>query len=614
MQSNHDSRNYYVQNIRNYQHKLKDNKRRNILLSWLRLIVFFGVIAIVATLLENNWFIASFSSLFFGLGLFIYITVVHSKNELLSIKYKHLIEINENGIKRIDGEWTRITDDGKEFIDRQHPYSYDLDIFGHFSIFQWINSSNTYFGRHALKEALLKPPREVITIIKKQTAIKELSAKANWRQNFQAEGRLIQELQTKPQGLLDWLSAEIKPFNQFHRYIYLAFPLFSIGLSLYGTLILRTPFFLYFTISLHAILFLKRFKKNSLVLHSIDKNKEKIDAYSTLITMCENEVLHSEYLLTMQKKLVDHNGKKASENIKKLSKIVHQSAILSSNMIGPIVSIAFFWDAHCVLSLQKWKETCREYVTTWFDILGEMESLSSLANIVFEQPEWPFPQFEENQYFFKGKQLGHPLIHKQQRICNDLKLDQNKRIMIITGSNMSGKSTMLRTIGINLVLAYSGAPVCAKNINCSLFTVYTSMRQSDNLENHVSTFYAELQRIKNLIDADVKQSKLLFLIDEIFRGTNSKDRHDAAKTVLAILNQKQALGLITTHDYDLAKIADQDQAFINGHFEEHYKNQTIVFDYLLKSGVSKTSNGMFLLKVAGIVDTQNKEKIIDVAK
>ncbi|MCK5243011.1 DNA mismatch repair protein [bacterium] len=576
-------------------------------MSWLRGIVFFGTVIITVLFWENAWYFASLGMGVSGLTLFICLVLLHSRNDRAFQKHRQLLYINETGVRRLEGTWTQIEDVGNEFVDYQHQYSFDLDIFGHYSVFQWINSTNTYFGRHTLKEALLNPVIDTTIIKKNQSAIKELAEKIDWRQNFEAEGRLIPNAQKKPQGLLDWIStAESERFNQVLRYIYLGIPLFSFLIGIYGMLKLKTPALLGLMISLQAIVFLINYGKNKRILDSIDKNRDKIDLYSWLLTACETEDFKTEYLLSMQKILVDSGGHKASQSIKKLGKIADWSAILQNSMLGPILGIGFFWDVHCVLSLRKWKQACCRHIEPWLEILGKVESLSSLANIRFEQPEWAFPRFEEKEAAFAGEQMGHPLIHKNNRICNNLKLDNRRRIMIITGSNMSGKSTMLRTVGINLVLAYAGAPVCASDIHCSLFNLHTSMRQNDNLENHVSTFYAELLRIKNIVSAVGQRRVTLFLIDEIFRGTNSQDRHDAAAIVLDILNRNKSLGLITTHDYALAKLAEKEHTFINGHFEEQYRDQGITFDYRLKSGVSKTTNAMFLLKLVGITGVEKK--------
>lgn len=604
MLRNTDPKSHYLRNQSRYKKKLKKNKKTNNLLSWLRGIVFLGSVIITVLFWENTWYFASLGMGVSGLILFICLVVLHSGNDRALQKHRQLLYINETGVRRLEGTWTQTEDVGNEFVDYQHQYSFDLDIFGHYSIFQWINSTNTYFGRQTLKEVLLNPVKDTAIIKRKQSAIKELAEKIDWRQNFQAEGRLIPKAQKKPGEFLDWISTvESKIYNQVLSYIYLGLPFFSLLIGTYGILKLKTPSLLCLMIILQSILFLINYRKNKRILDSIDKNRDKIDLYSLLITACETENFKTEYLLSMQKRLVDSDGHKASQSIKKLGKIADWSAVLQNNMIGPILGIGFFWDVYCVLALQKWKQACCRHIEPWLEILGQVESLASLANIRFEQPEWAFPRLEEKDATFVGEQIGHPLIHKHNRICNDLELDNRRRIMIITGSNMSGKSTMLRTVGINLVLAYAGAPVCASAIQCSLFDLYTSMRQNDNLENHVSTFYAELLRIKSIISAVGRQMVTLFLIDEIFRGTNSKDRHDAAAIVLDILKRNKSLGLITTHDYDLAKLAEKEHTFINGHFEEQYRDQSITFDYLLKSGVSKTTNAMFLLKLVGITQT-----------
>jgi DNA mismatch repair ATPase MutS len=231
--------------------------------------------------------------------------------------------------------------------------------------------------------------------------------------------------------------------------------------------------------------------------------------------------------------------------------------------------------------------------------LGIFEALASLAMISQLNPEWCFPEFKKGHLILSADDMGHPLINSQQRVNNDLKLDN--QIAVITGSNMSGKTTLLRTIGVNLVLAYAGAPVCARKFDCTIMDVFTSMRISDDLHSGISTFYAELLRIKMIIDFSKNEQDMIFLVDEVFRGTNSRDRVTGARNVLLNLNKPWAIGLISTHDYELCDLENDNSGRItNYYFIESYTEDQIKFDYLLKPGSCKTSNAKYLMKMAGI--------------
>jgi DNA mismatch repair ATPase MutS len=250
--------------------------------------------------------------------------------------------------------------------------------------------------------------------------------------------------------------------------------------------------------------------------------------------------------------------------------------------------------------LEAWKEQAGRSLNTWLQALGDFEALASLAVIAHDYPNWCIPEVEETPPYLKASQMGHPLL-TEDRVCNDLAILPQAGILLITGSNMSGKSTLLRTAGVNLVLAYAGAPVCAAAFRCSLMRIYTCMRVNDNLEQSISSFYAELLRIKMIVAAAKQATRpVFFLLDEVFKGTNSQDRHTGAKILIKQLKRLGAVGLVSTHDLELAELAAESKGIINYHFREYYQNDRIHFDYKLRPGVSTTRNALYLIKLAGI--------------
>jgi len=235
-----------------------------------------------------------------------------------------------------------------------------------------------------------------------------------------------------------------------------------------------------------------------------------------------------------------------------------------------------------------------------------MESLNSLSTIAYEHSDWAMPIFKGGSPVFVAKNLGHPLLGSN-RIYNDIHIEKSQNVLLITGSNMSGKSTLLRTTGINLVLAYSGAPVCSESFNCTIMDIYTCMRTSDNLEKNISSFYAELLRIKKLVTATEDKAPIFFLLDEIFKGTNSIDRHTGAKILVSKLSTENALGFVSTHDLELGDIENTNRRVKNYHLEEYYKDDKLYFDYKLRPGVSTTRNALYLMKMAGLEIPPNIE-------
>jgi DNA mismatch repair ATPase MutS len=276
-----------------------------------------------------------------------------------------------------------------------------------------------------------------------------------------------------------------------------------------------------------------------------------------------------------------------------------------------IFNILFLLDYQWMFALEKWKEKSGRHLEAWLNVLGESEALSSLAVIQHDHPQWAAPELSCGKSPVKGmalnrtmpvfaaEKMGHPLLGNSC-VPNDLVFKRPENILLVTGSNMSGKSTLLRTAGINLVLAFAGTTVCAEKFSCSLMDIHTCMRVSDDLEKNISSFYAELLRIKMIVQAVEEERPVFFLLDEIFKGTNSVDRHAGAKALIKKFSQEKILGMISTHDLELGDLERESPKVKNYHFQEYYVNDRICFDYKLRPGVSKTRNAAFLIKMAGI--------------
>jgi DNA mismatch repair ATPase MutS len=312
----------------------------------------------------------------------------------------------------------------------------------------------------------------------------------------------------------------------------------------------------------------------------------------------EKKTFSSEYLIKLRAKLINKEGITASSQIKKLVKLVN---LISdrANMYYLPINILLLWDYQCLINLQRFKKESGPFLKTWLEVIGEMEALNSLSIISYENNDWATPKFQSGSPIFKAENLGHPLLGSS-RIYNDINIAKSQNVLLITGSNMSGKSTLLRTTGINLVLAYAGAPVCGTSFTCSIMDIYTCMRTSDNLEKNISSFYAELLRIKTLVSATESKSPIFFLLDEIFKGTNSIDRHTGATVLVTKLSNENALGFVSTHDLELGDIENTNKKVKNYHLKEYYKDDKLYFDYKLRSGVSTTRNALYLMKMAGL--------------
>ncbi|MGG7076437.1 MutS family DNA mismatch repair protein [Clostridium sardiniense] len=528
--------------------------------------------------------------------------IYHNKLINKRIKVERFLEINEKGVKRISGEFRTIEDDGSEYINDSHPFSSDIDIFGKSSLFQLINDTLTKGGREKLVSNLsLKklPTKEVIE--KKQEAIKELGEKIKWRQELLVKGKTTIKNKKKEtqelEAFLAW-STEKKEkgvSKKLVAYLFIAITFLSIVLSIIK--IIPPSYILLVLLINFAVIKLltKDYKADLEMFNSI---KHTIKSYAEILELIEKEEFKSAYLKDIKDKLKSDTSNSCGEEMKKLSNLLDWIGDSSGNAYYLIINILIFSDIFIVENLEDWRSQNSKELEVWIDVISEIDALSSVSNIYFDFDKFTFPKISDKKEV-KGKAIGHPLIG-EKAVRNDYSLSNNKRVTLITGSNMSGKSTFLRTIGLNLLLSYIGAPVFSDEFTCGIFNIYTCMRTKDNLEENISSFYAEILRIKILIEATKKGEDVFFLLDEIFKGTNSLDRHIGATELIKQLINGGAIGLVSTHDLDLCNLEESDNRIENYNFREYYEDNKIKFDYKLRVGKSETQNAIHLMKLAGI--------------
>lgn len=537
---------------------------------------------------------------------FLALVVLHNRLKAEAKKAGVLLDINIDSIKRINGEWSSFDDSGAEFEDNNHPFTSDLDIFGEHSLFQWMNTAVTYSGRQLLKNWLDTPSRDIEVVKSRQSAAKELAALVDWRQGFQAEAKLQEKEYKDPQPLFDWAKKSASFYTK-PVIIYIAgfLPLLTIILFA-AALLFKFSFLIPAAFAIvQMILVGLRYLDGDNTLSEIDPFAKSIKAYRSMLELFETQEFQSDYLNQLQESLKDEKGNGAQMQIYQLERITDRLGVRHSQLYL-IINILFLWDYRCLIAVEKWRINSGSYLEKWINVLAELEALASLALIAYDHPDWAIPQLYDDQPRLFVSQAGHPLL-PEDRICNDIGTMREGQVYLITGSNMSGKSTLLRTAGINLVLAYAGAPVCAKEFHCSIFSIYTSMRIRDDLRSNISSFYAELLRIKKMIDAAKRDESVFFLLDEIFRGTNSRDRHAGARVLVSQLSDEGAVGLVSTHDVELGNLADENNKIKNFHFREEYVKGQLQFDYKLRPGISNTRNAVYLMKMAGITVPESEE-------
>lgn len=584
----------YEQEISKHNAALSTLNRRAILLGWLRfliIVLLFGSIwlfwtgPIILLILTPLFFVASFL-----------ITLSKDLNNKTAIaNCEKLILINETELSVLQHQYTRLYS-GEELKPATHPYANDLDIFGRASLFQYINRANTEQGKRLLADWLLRPA-PVERIPQRQEAIRELAPELEWRQQFQSYGKDSEVTIAIEQKITEWIAEPIHFLNKTHwlvlRYV---LPLVSFGLlgvHIAGQL---SAALFYPLIFLQLFISLGISRKMMRAYLQLNKVAPQLEAFSGCLGWMETKSFHS----TLLKKSREEEPP-ASQKIKKLKNILDLLDIRLNPLVFLPLNAFLFWDLQQVLALEKWKTGNKENVKSWFDEVAEMEALVSLATLSFNHPHWVFPVLTTEKGVFRGENIGHPLIPTGKLVLNSFSTAGLNQMNIITGSNMAGKSTFLRSIGVNMVLAMMGAPACATQLSVSPMKVMSSMRISDNLEESTSTFYAELKKLKTIIDTVYAGESVFLLLDEILRGTNSADRHTGSVALIKQLIHHNAAGLIATHDLALAKLEDVYPNNIhNYHFDVQVANEELYFDYQLKRGVCTSMNASILMKKIGI--------------
>ncbi|MBS6500863.1 MAG: DNA mismatch repair protein MutS [Clostridium sp.] len=593
---------FYEGEISKYEEKIKNINGVITKISTLRLIIAIMAVLLAYYFYKGESIAYLISSIVISVGIFIVVAYYHNKRIQEKREYEIYININRNGINRIKGTFKEREDKGEEFLSDEHPFASDLDIFGRNSLFQMINSTKTKFGRAKLSQMLnlnAIPSRE--EILKKQEAINELGKKVEWRQRLEVKSTIKKSGTKDINELLEWANrkSEIKPLFKIVPYLFIAITMISIVLVVLKVL----PISYVILVFMINYLVVKILTKDLVqIIKLFDKHKKDIEAYTNLLILIENENFDSVLLKELKNKM-NSSGKSCVEEMKELKKLVDWLGDSSSNAYYLLLNVTVLSDTFILRNLEEWRRLNGHKLEAWLNVMGEFEALSSISNLSFDFDEWSYPTIS-NLDVVEGINIGHPMLG-ERAVVNSFTLNHDSKVALITGSNMSGKSTFLRTIGLNLLLSYIGAPTCSNGFTCGVFSIYTCMRTKDNLEESISSFYAEILRIKILIEAAKNGEKVFFLLDEIFKGTNSKDRHEGAQVLINQLVNNNAMGLVSTHDLELCDLEKTKKWIKNYNFQEYYEKNNIKFDYKLREGRSKTQNAVHLMKLAGIEFNDN---------
>ena len=583
---------FYEKQKQLFEKELVQIKRSLFRLSMIRLVVFLAIVF-------SGWFFSGNIKVLspvvaFEIILFFYLVSKYSDLKLLKHKTQQLIQINQVEIKVILGDLSDL-DFGNEFKDPTHFFSYDIDLFGKGSFFQYLNRTTIKTGKEKL--ASIFTANKIDSINEKQEAIKELSSKPNWRQNFSATGSLI-NVDASIKTIVNWLHLHKMFAPKTMRYLPNVFGLISLMifllsyLDLAPNLVVVTWFFIGLGIT---GVYIK--KINNLYLHA-NKAKETFKQYHQLLGLIEAETF-SVKILQQKQQEIKTERKKASEIFLEFSKILDAFDQRNNMIIGVFANAFALRDLHHSYKIEQWINTYLNKVESWFKVIAFFDAQNSLANFKFNHPSFSFPILNSDNKTIEAKDLGHPLITEEKRVTSSVTIN-NEEFFIITGANMAGKSTFLRTVSLSIVMANIGLPVCASIFNYSPIKLITSMRTSDNLSEDESYFFSELKRLKYIVDAIAKDNYFIIL-DEILKGTNSTDKAIGSKKFVKKLVASNSTGIIATHDLSLCEISNELTQVKNYYFDAEIINDELHFDYSLKTGICKNMNASFLLKKMEII-------------
>lgn len=588
------------QSLANHYQSAYDSKKHQLkLISIARFVCFIAIVPAWYYLNPVNAILALAASALLAMAFFFLIKKFILTEKQLRF-YQRLVEINQNE-KGALGRNLSPFDPGTEFTDPHHDYSYDLDLYGIGSFFQFLNRTVTSSGKKQLSALLNQTQRSADEITTRQEAIRELAGELSWRQNFMAKGTETED--PKNQTQIDQSIRQhiaLKSAKTI-KYLLLSLPaltLFLIGLSITG--VTGRSYYLLALLSQWAIFVLysktiNKFRKQ------FESQAKLLSRYVEMLHEIERKPFKSQHLLALKEKLTSR-GKTASMVTSELQKILDEFDYSQNMVVGLVFNSVFLWDVRCISKLYQWQQNHATDLPHWFEVIAEMDALISLANCNYNHPQWATPEVSVSGFLFRAENLGHPLIDEARCIRNSFRIVNNEQIVIITGANMAGKSTFLRTVGINLALAANGCSVCADSFAFSPVRVYTNMRTSDNLMNDESYFYAELLRLQSMLNLIRNGEQLFVIIDEMLKGTNSTDKLNGSRELIRQLITLKTHGIVATHDLNLTDLSQvYPEAIRNRCFEVQLHSDELTFDYKLTEGVTRTMNATFLMKKMGII-------------
>lgn len=567
--------------------------------SWGRVLVFLAGAALAYYFFSDGNMAFGFIAILVFYALFLVVLKWHQR---LDFNYQQLVLLRQFNLQEIDRLHGRLAafDGGSEFINPTHPYTSDLDIFGSSSLFQLLNRAVSRIGKHRLAQ-WLQHAASINIIHQRQEAVQELTQQVDWLQTFLVLPRYYRQAAAPATEFIAWMRQHTN-FYQRHSYMKVLIWLLPIltmaaivawfnGVSGYvPSFLLLVQYLLGYKYRVER----EAYYENSMAMY------EAVRGYTRQLQHLESHTFTSGLLQNLQSKLVTAGGK-ASVAVGKLSTIIDYFSWRLSTLMSFFLNTVLMWDFIWMYRLEQWKQRHLAQLEQAVEVLAETEALASIACYQHAHPAYAIPQLSTQPFEFMAQALAHPLIFSVAPVTNDFTMAGIGQTIVVTGSNMSGKTTFLRTIGINMVLALMGAPACARNLILAPAQVYTAMRTVDNLAENTSSFYAELKRLRVLLELTAQERPVFYLLDEILKGTNSRDRHQGAMALIRQLHKRNASGLISTHDLELGAMEQELAGSVHNYsFNSDIIGDEIKFDYKLQRGLCRSFNASKLMQLMGI--------------
>lgn len=591
--------NHYTERLSLTAGQLQQVKKQIFRISMLRLALFIAGIAGLYFFYNQTTLLIVCICLTF-LPLFILVKI-HNRFFIRKEWLETQARIIQEELQALSGDYSSF-EDGKEYVNPEHPYSFDLDIFGRRSLFQSINRTCTFFGKVRLAEWLQNHLHEKTSIEKRQEMIREISKHTLFREQFRVAGLVHHGQSSDGEKIQAWSQS---PAQYLHAGWVKAF---IWGVPVINSLLLITSLagwtsfsWLGLSFGIFLVLSFGIIKRATYIQETYGKQLKSLNGYARLIALAKAEEWKSAGMQELMERF-NLNGQSPVQALQQLSKELDRLDLRNNQFLYVLLEGSIFFQLQEIVRIERWKARYGQHISKWLETVGELDALCSLGTFAYNHPQYTYPELTEKPFCFLATQMGHPLMPASQCVKNDATIPSRPFFLIITGANMAGKSTYLRTIGVNYLLACIGAPVCCERLKLHPNQLITSLRTSDSLSDNESYFFAELKRLKRIIDLLNQGQQLFIILDEILKGTNSMDKQKGSFDLIRQFMQLKANGIIATHDLLLGSLIKQFPEEIRNYcFEADIKDNELTFSYKLREGVAQNMNACFLMKKMGII-------------